>query len=1028
MIRGGGPLPTDTFVSLLTGVEALDHAETVSLLGGLARLSDLGARGRLTASLREVGGWKRSLRSAVDRNGAFEIAVPPDLPRFRFDVESDFAAFPDRDIWYTLASAGERVLLELEPGGKVEVALAAPEGLSLEPAHVSLDRLEGQRSLVSGRCDWDGRVVIRGVPPGTYAAVAAVPGVGLRRREGIEVRAGEIARFEFRIEAEPWIRGVVLDATGKGVDDAAVRILLERSDGTHEPGKARATRTGPDGTFFAGALDPGRYAISVDLAGGRLGTSVPGVEVVSGANVENLRIALPAGRSVAGRVVDASGNPVAGAIVEVRPDLGSPGSAGASFRVTTESGTDGTFRVGGLADATLAVEASRSDLSAVVVRGIEGDRDDLLLALPPPTGIGGRILGNDGTTPVRRFSIQTTLSYREGSARNLKSGPGRPFEEADGAFLLLGMREGTYEVVVQADGFVPETLPSIAVREGEVRRDLEIRLRRGVTARGILWDAASNAPVEGASVAGVEGRPSSAAYLTVGTASATSRANGTFEFKGLRAGTLRFRASKEGLPEAVSEPFEAVDGQTLEGIVVRFPVGGAIEGVAATAEGGPLHPAFALAEGVAPSRTTAGVATDPAGAFRLENLAPGGYEIKVTPNPLPGEARESAIARRLRASARVEEGKTTKVEFAAPPPGCRVSGRVSCAGKGAGNVGIAIRPRSGDRLFALSREDGFYEVHRVPPGSARLEAAWEAPGTKTSLHGSIEVPDAAQLVHDIALPSGAIEGRVTRASDGKSIVGARVWATAMEADPKERFSGPSLFAETDPQGAFSISYVPPGTYSITVQPAKRGDGPPEAHAKREKVRVAEGARTSADFALAEGATLAVAVVDPSGAPVPGAGVRFAGEFWIQETTDEGGLARLEGIPPGPAAVLVSHPEFAWGLGEARIEGEGGTVEVRVSLEQGTEVRVRVLDERGEPFERPAASFSWPGPPGRYAVASVPPGNRSAENRGIARIRLPAGPYVVRAWRSGYREKVLPVEVGEHSPQTIELRLEPEASR
>ncbi|MCI0586809.1 MAG: carboxypeptidase-like regulatory domain-containing protein [Planctomycetes bacterium] len=1028
VLDGGGRLPADTFVSLLTGANEIDHAETVALLGGLAGVNDLLTRGKLTASLEEVGGWKRSMRARVDGDGAFEIAVPPDLPRFQFDVESDFAAYPGRASWFTLASVEKGALLDLVPGGKVEGTLLGPEGLSFEGSQVTLARSADGRPAVGGRCDAAGRVEIRGVPPDSYAAVVAVPGVGLRRREGIEVLAGEIARFEFRVDAEPWIRGVVVDAAGKGIDDAGIRILLERPDGTHDAGKARSTRTGPDGTFLAGALEPGRYSVFVDPAEGRLGTALPGVEVGPGANAEMVRIVLPSGRFLAGRVIDASGRPVAGAILEVRPDHSAPIRPGGFIRATGESGSDGTFRLEGLGEGILAVEASRSGLSGVVVRGVEGDRDDLVVTLPPPTGIAGRILEEGGTAPVRRFTLNTSLTWREGSASGLRTGPGRPFEEPDGAFEILGMREGTYEVSIKADGFVPETILPVNVKAGEVRRDFEIRMRRGVRARGLVWDRASNRPVEGASVSAEGPAPPGNPQGMFGTRPATSLADGSFEFDGLRAGTLTFRASKPGFPEAKSEPVEVVDGQTLEGIVVRFPFGGVLEGVAAGAEGGPLHPAFALAEGMTPSRTSAGGATDPAGAFRLENLAPGEYTVTVTPFPLSGESRESAVARRLRATARVEEGKTTRVEFPPPPPGCRVSGRVLLAGKGVRNIGVSLRQGPGETLQGVTREDGSYEVHRVRPGPARLEVAWESSGTRTTLPSSIEIPDAPELVHDIALPTGGIDGRVTRASDGKGVPGARVWAAAEEATSGNRFSSPSLTAETDLEGRFSISYVPTGTYSITVQPSTRGAGPRGAHAKREKVRVEEGARTTADFALAEGATLVVSVVDPTGAPISGAGVRFAGEFWIQDSTDESGVARLAGIPPGAAAVLVSHPEHAWGLGETRIEREGETAEVRVTLGQGTEVRVRVLDERGEPFERPAASFAWPGPPGRYAVASVPSGAESKEDRGIARIRLPAGPYEVRAWRSGYLERVLPVEVGEHSPQVIEIRLEPEAPR
>ncbi|HKB15416.1 MAG TPA: carboxypeptidase-like regulatory domain-containing protein, partial [Planctomycetota bacterium] len=414
VLEGGGHLPSGTFVSLLTGRNEIDHAETVARLGGLARVNDLRASGKLSASAREIGGWKRSLRARVDRDGDFEIAVPSDLPRFQIEVESDFAAYPDRDAWFTLASAEGGIVLELERGGRVEGALVGPEGLPFDGTQVSLVK-EG-KGVAAGRCDPAGRVEIHGVPPGTYDAVASVQAVGLRRREGIEVRAGETARFELRIEAGRSIRGVVLDAAGRGVEDAGIRILLERPDGTHDAGKGQSTRTGPEGAFFAGSMEPGRYTIFVDPAGGRLGHALPGVEVPDSGNVDGLRITLPTGRFLAGRVVDAAGKPVEGARVEARADLGAPRASRGSFHVTTESGPGGAFRIDGLGETIFAVEASRGDLSGVVLRGIEGDRDDLVLSLPPPTGIAGRVLGDGGTTAVRRFSVQTILAYREGSA------------------------------------------------------------------------------------------------------------------------------------------------------------------------------------------------------------------------------------------------------------------------------------------------------------------------------------------------------------------------------------------------------------------------------------------------------------------------------------------------------------------------------------------------------------------------------------------------------------------------------------
>jgi protocatechuate 3,4-dioxygenase beta subunit len=149
-------------------------------------------------------------------------------------------------------------------------------------------------------------------------------------------------------------------------------------------------------------------------------------------------------------------------------------------------------------------------------------------------------------------------------------------------------------------------------------------------------------------------------------------------------------------------------------------------------------------------------------------------------------------------------------------PGHRIAGRVVHAG-GPPAAGVALGVSRGERLvaWALSREDGSFDVADLPEGPYRVEAALVRRPERPTIQARLEgVPtDARDLIVTIpereALPEGsALEGSVSSALTREPVLhfraslaqGSRVLAARLEAP-----------------GRFRIDGVPPGRWTLRIE-------------------------------------------------------------------------------------------------------------------------------------------------------------------------------------------------------------------
>jgi peroxiredoxin len=280
------------------------------------------------------------------------------------------------------------------------------------------------------------------------------------------VTEGDEVTLRLREQALVTLSGRVTDTAGRPIAGAAVEL----SEQTYDFGmrRAKAVADGQGRYLIASLWPDARYSIGATAEGYGKTAS----DLIEGLRPGETRPLAPltlrkADRSVAGRVVDASGDPVAGVVVS------------ASGRETRDQNqtTDrqGRFRFDGVVDETIALQ-SRADPKRWTGKRVPAGEMDVLLVLPPEAG-RGRAMLDDGLTE-RFASLQGRKAPPLSVVAWVNSAP-RTLEQLRGQVVLIdfwGMGCG----------------PCVASLTG-VQRTAELFAKKGVVVIG-LHDASGPAP------------------------------------------------------------------------------------------------------------------------------------------------------------------------------------------------------------------------------------------------------------------------------------------------------------------------------------------------------------------------------------------------------------------------------------------------------------------------------------------------------------------------------------------------------
>ena len=255
-----------------------------------------------------------------------------------------------------------------------------------------------------------------------------------------------------------------------------------------DPAVAPRLTTEADGRFRITGVPPGRYQVWARRDGYPQGSTAP-FQVELGRAIDDLEIALGAGLTVEGQIVDDRGAAVAAATVTAHPQ-------GGGEPVAATTGADGRYQLGPLAgELRLSVTAvghggaSRPLSAPRLARQSVRRQEDFILARADAE-IAGRVLDGSGLA-VRGASVRVDTPGLTGVAAAVTDAAGR--------FRLTGVPVGRHRIHVEHADYPPLDTEA---RTG-VDSQLELPLGGGVEIT--VRDRSTGAALRGARVTATAG-------------------------------------------------------------------------------------------------------------------------------------------------------------------------------------------------------------------------------------------------------------------------------------------------------------------------------------------------------------------------------------------------------------------------------------------------------------------------------------------------------------------------------------------
>lgn len=594
-----------------------------------------------------------------------------------------------------------------------------------------------------GRTDGEGRLLARGMPRGGAIAAAR-----RTERDAWVVGAPAAADREVRVVLPKayTLTLTVQDATGRALKSAQLKLLDGASDaGAVEIGLFGMTRpldlgqrlhVLEDGRLQITDLRPGRWTAIVGAAG----HATRSLDVDLKGDTERT-IALPAARPLRVHVVDAVGEPVAGAVLAMQSRGGERSRRLVEMPIPVgRSDRDGSCVLRDLPTDETRLTAShpRHGQVSTVVRSAP---TELTLQFGAPAAIRGKLTDGGRAPAPGRWLVVLERIYADDAQPATRELPQLTMPDLEGAFAYAALQPGKYRVTSQDSAadvgtiaglmsymdrrgqIIPWTKAEVDLRAGE---QVEVRIEAMVEAPAITGPGAvvrgtvliDGVPGEGAVVVGNSKNPDR---------NATSRVDrgGSFDLGRMPAGPVRVVVVPKEVADArlwenlFSHHFVR-DLTIVDGVPQELAIAiatGAVAGGVRDASGAPVDNAkIVLFDRGGEGRSSAlrVLHTDASGAFRLAGLAAGNYEVQASKDGLG-----SAPKGRVDVVAGAEAGplwltlRTT----------ARVTGRVEVTGfaKKAW-LGLQLHPLAGgEPVLGGALPSGQFEVKDVPEGRYRVE-------------------------------------------------------------------------------------------------------------------------------------------------------------------------------------------------------------------------------------------------------------------------------------------------------------------
>jgi protocatechuate 3,4-dioxygenase beta subunit len=734
------------------------------------------------------------------------------------------------------------------------------------------------------------------------------------------------------------ITGTVNAPDGSGVQALVLVVPITIGDSAEgEPSSPLTVTSDRDGTFRIEKLTPGAYTVSANAKGYAPAYVTP-VEVRSTGTNPVLLTLGPAGPVLSGRVLDAGGGPIAGALVTAEWNRSGASSFGPKRVFAARSDDNGEFAAP-LQRGHYRVSV-HADGYAIAIHWLDVTTDLRRdFTLEPAGSVSGTVLARSDRAPVANASVELFVTGTHNQPPDSADGsaPVRyaaTQSDAEGRFSFKSIPHGGYRLVARKGALIGWRPELVMLAPGAAVESVVVELSGGLRIAGKVVDFASN----GVAAAQVSAKAIGFAQSPVTT---TTAPDGTFVLEGLPPGDYFVRATADR------------HGATGQQLMVRRDVADLRFSLAAdTVVMGEVHSArgeivkrgtvtvwnAAVRNPWRSHTNVTTVLTDDAGRFKVSGLIPGFYWLEVVSE----EGRASVGPNRLPAG--VEEYVDVRLG-----QGGSISGRVSAKGKGPlPKALVRCRSEYQDRRVVSDGDGNFtcdglvrgvYDVLVVRSGVD--DHPWYL-GNNTGFirayggrRATIAKAEDALTGVDLEIPveeskiTGTVMGR-----DGNPAVGAMVYASRDVLGVSRRaFHERATDAKTmtGADGTFTLENLPEGTFRIWAEDFTQGKAAVE--------HVAAGARGVA-LRLRAAGSIAGVVVDEQGQAVPSFSIRALSRPRKTESYEES-VERTEGIPA--ALQTLFDPDGRFSLPQLK----EGTYELVVTTGDGKLGRQQVTLAEGE---------------------------------------------------------------------------------
>ncbi len=311
------------------------------------------------------------------------------------------------------------------------------------------------RGTFSATTDSAGNYIINGVEPGNYTLVAyktgysravSNPGTVLTVEGDLAVSGANLTITQ---GSPGTITGVVTDTASKPVAGAAV--VFTPSGG----GSVQTATTDANGSYTLSNVPPGTYTGTASLSGA---TATSGAVTVTSGQTLTVNFKLvPGNGNATGRVVDNSGNPIAGATVFFN-------GGGLTTPATATTGTNGvyTFAPGSLPAGSYQVSATAptfgasSPILVVITSSATATVPDIVLNPVQNGTLGGLVTTSSSATPLAGVSITIVNTATGQTITPAPTSVATTTAAPDGSGAInygpVTLPQGTYTVTATANG------------------------------------------------------------------------------------------------------------------------------------------------------------------------------------------------------------------------------------------------------------------------------------------------------------------------------------------------------------------------------------------------------------------------------------------------------------------------------------------------------------------------------------------------------------------------------------------------